>query len=70
MSVRSGGDKEPSFAHSDAHDAGNPCLFVEVRRVYDGDIDWDRKVAKLIEHADRSVMATANDRHDDEQVDV
>ena len=68
--VRSGGGKDPPFAHRGAHDAGNACFVVEVRRIDNGDVDRNRKVAKLVEHADCGVMAAADDRHDDKQVDV
>ena len=48
----------------------NARFFVEVRWVDNSDVDRDRKVAKLIEYADRGVMTAADDRHDDKQVDV
>lgn len=70
MSLRSSSDKDPPFAHGNAHDARNACFFVEVRRVDNDDVDRDREVAKLVEHADRGVVAATNDRHDDEQVNV
>lgn len=70
MSVRSGGGKDPPFAQCGAHDAGNARFLKEMRRVDNGDVDRDWKVAKLAEQADRGVMSATDDRQDDEQVDV
>ena len=71
-SVRSAApvDEHSPFAERSADDAGNASLFVEVRRVDNGDVDRHREIAKLVEHTNGCVMAAANDGHDDEQVDV
>lgn len=68
--VRSEGDEVSSFSHRYPHHTGNTGFLVDTRRVDHGDAHGDREIAKLVEHANRRVVASADDRNHDEQVDV